>query len=404
MTRDTNTQKALVLIVAERDVALLDIPIPTPGPGEVLVKVHSIALNPVDSLYVGDPLAQQATRVIGTDFAGVVVAAAADLASSPDVRAAAGARVAGFLQGACSRNDRPGAFAEYILTPYDLTWSVPASMPLASASAVSMCGVTAAQGVFFRQQLPCPFWPTSGWAGVAPDQEINYLVYGASTSLGLYAAQLVRAAARFSNRRVRLIGLASTAKHALLSAPPYSYDVLIDYRGDWEAEVRAAAPAGVDYAFDAISEGGTVRKVHDLLAATAAPHAFVIFRNDRSDLKPAAPGVWRSTGYRVPPVYGAAWEALGVEIGYDNQTIPAKPEARAFAAAFYTWLGSAAADGEVKLQPNPVRVMPGGLERVVPDGFALLGWNQVSARQCDRPEEYMRPISGEKLVYELVRE
>ncbi|TXT12833.1 hypothetical protein VHUM_01234 [Vanrija humicola] len=397
MTVDTaTTQKALVLITAERDVALLEIPVPKPGPGEVLVKVHAIALNPVDSLYVGSPLAQQETRVIGTDFAGVVVSAGDDLAASDDARTKAVP-----LTPACSRNERPGAFAEYVVVPYDLTWTVPASMSLASASAVSMCGVTAAQGVFFRQQLPAPFWPTKGWnAGrgwnpaIPADEPVNYLIYGATTSLGLYAAQLMRAAAACSGRKVRLIGVASKGKHAFLRAAPYSYDVLVDYRGDWAPEVRAAAPRGIDYAFDAISEGDTVRKVHDLLADT-----------DRSDLMPKAPGVWGSVGYRVGPVYGAAWEALGVEIGYDSQTIPAKPDARAFAAAFYNWLGTAAADGKVKVEPNPARVMPGGLERVVPDGFVLLGWNQVSARDNNgRTEEYMRPISGEKLVYELVKE
>lgn len=88
-----------------------------------------------------------------------------------------------------------------------------------------------------------------------------------------------------------------------------------------------------------------------------------------------------------------------------GQTIPAKPDARAFAAAFYAWLSTAATDGVVKVQPNPVRLMPGGLERVVPDGFVLLGWNQVSARNSNgRSEDYMRPISGEKLVYEIVKE
>lgn len=46
--------------------------------------------------------------------------------------------------------------------------------------------------------------------------------------------------------------------------------------------------------------------------------------------------------------------------------------------------------------------MPGGLERVVPDGFALLGSGSVSQRtKLARNEDYMRPISGEKLVYKI---
>jgi hypothetical protein len=49
-----------------------------------------------------------------------------------------------------------------------------------------------------------------------------------------------------------------------------------------------------------------------------------------------------------------------------------------------------------------VRLMPGGLERVVPDGFALLGAGSVSQRtKLARSEEYMHPISAEKLVYRI---
>ena len=58
--------------------------------------------------------------------------------------------------------------------------------------------------------------------------------------------------------------------------------------------------------------------------------------------------------------------------------------------------------GRAQLEPNPVRSMPGGLERVVQDGFSLLGTGLVSERsKLERLEEYMRPISAEKLVYSL---
>jgi hypothetical protein len=46
--------------------------------------------------------------------------------------------------------------------------------------------------------------------------------------------------------------------------------------------------------------------------------------------------------------------------------------------------------------------MPGGLEKIVPDGFELLGSGLVSQRSnASRAEEYMRPISGEKMVYKV---
>lgn len=46
--------------------------------------------------------------------------------------------------------------------------------------------------------------------------------------------------------------------------------------------------------------------------------------------------------------------------------------------------------------------MPGGLDKVIPDGFSLLGSGSVSERvKLARDEEYMRPISAEKLVYTI---
>lgn len=91
--------KALVLTTATRTTAAQEVALPTPGPGEILVRVHAIALNPVDTVYTSNPIAAQPQRVVGTDFAGVVVEAATDLATFSDARTKPGARVSGFLQG-----------------------------------------------------------------------------------------------------------------------------------------------------------------------------------------------------------------------------------------------------------------------------------------------------------------
>ncbi|POR36314.1 Zinc-type alcohol dehydrogenase-like protein C2E1P3.01 [Tolypocladium paradoxum] len=387
--------KGLVLTPSRREAKVEELPKPTPGPGEVLIHVRAVALNPVDEIYVSSPIAVQDKRVVGTDFAGVVEGVSPELANSADPRTRTGARVAGFLQGACSVNDRPGAFAEYITAPYDLIWAVPSGLSLEAASTISMCGLTAAQGLCARLGLPSPFHDKHALPqDDKQESPVNVFIYGSSTSLGLYAAQLVNLSSAAHGKKIRLIGAASASKHSFLRQKPYSYDVLVDYRdSNWVDKVKAATDGrGVDYAMDCISEGSTVYKSHETLNSSAS---FAVFRGPVG-------GRYDASKLTVKPIYGAVWEGLGVEIGYNGTILPANPSARDFATKFFDFLGSETLAGGTKLEPNPARIMPGGLERIVPDGFALLGSGLVADRaSVQRDEEYMRPISAEKLVYNV---
>ncbi|KND88735.1 Zinc-type alcohol dehydrogenase-like protein C2E1P3.01 [Tolypocladium ophioglossoides CBS 100239] len=387
--------KGLVLTPSRREAKVEELPKPTPGPGEVLIHVRAVALNPVDGIYVSSPIAVQDKRVVGTDLAGIVEGASSEFANSADPRTKTGTRVAGFLQGACSVNDRPGAFAEYITAPYDLIWVIPPGLSLEAASTISMCGLTAAQGLFARLGLPSPFHDKPTLPRDDKNKNpVNVLVYGSSTSLGLYAAQLINLSSAASGRKIRLIGAASASKHGFLQQKPYNYDVLVDYRdSDWVDKVKAATDGrGVDYAMDCISEGSTVYKSHETLNSSAK---FSIFRGPVG-------GQYDPSKLTVKPIYGAVWEGLGVKIGYNGTILPENPKARDFATKFFDFLGTETSAGGAQLEPNPVRVMPGGLEKIVPDGFSLLGSGLVVDRvSAQREEDYMRPISAEKLVYNI---
>src|SRR4051794_22147243 len=111
--------EALILNAEQKTAQVNTIPKPIPQQNEILILVHSIALNPVDSLYVYNPLGSSG-RVIGSDFAGVVESLGPSVSATGILKP--GDRVAGFLQGASSVNDRPGAFAEYLVSPWDLVW------------------------------------------------------------------------------------------------------------------------------------------------------------------------------------------------------------------------------------------------------------------------------------------
>jgi len=79
-------------------------------------------------------------------------------------------------------------------------------------------------------------------------------------------------------------------------------------------------------------------------------------------------------------------------------TLPASYKAKLFTESFYRHFLST----ELQLEPNPVRLMPGGLEKVVRDGFTLLGAGSMDDREGSRTEKWMRPVSMEKLVYKIV--
>ena len=99
----------------------------------------------------------------------------------------------------------------------------------------------------------------------------------------------------------------------------------------------------------------------------------------------------------IEPSYGAVWEGLGEEVQYQGMHLPASPRARSFAVAFYEWLAS----GRGRLEPNPLREMPGGLESIADDGFGLLGSGTMGDRGSSSERAYMKPLSAEKMVYTI---
>ena len=123
---------------------------------------------------------------------------------------------------------------------------------------MSLCALTAAQALFFRLGLPSPFeWDTSKQQQRKSLKELAFILYGASTSVGLYAAQLVRFGCEKHGVPLKFIGTASSKHFATLEKQPYGYDVLVDYREtDWPEQIRKAAGSdGLEYGINCISEG-----------------------------------------------------------------------------------------------------------------------------------------------------
>lgn len=387
---------ALVLDPQKRAAVCEKVPKPLPGPFEICLRVEAVSLNPVDALYVRHPLANS-KRTVGSDFAGTVISMGTEVPLTSNLKI--GDHVSGFLQGACSVNERPGAFSEYIAVPWDLVWKLPKIVSLEQAAGVSLCALTAAQVVWYRLGLEAPFNYDEGmalsehpeWAfgrKIDPAGSINAFVYGASTSVGLFAAQMFRISAKASGQKIRLYGTASKAKWEMLRSEPYCYEHLVDYHEDnWlERVTDIVGQNKIQYAVDCIAEGSSVEKVSSLLVQDGKI----------ATLRSREGGAWNSSHLTKEPIYGAVWEGLGEEVHYQGFVVPHSPAARQFAVRFYNWLTKAI--GSV-IQPVPVRLMPGGLDKVIEQGFELIGSGKMEDRAVLRTEEWMRPISAEKLVY-----
>lgn len=124
-----------------------DLPRPEPQPGQVLVQVQSVAVNPIDTYIRSGTVAMQLPDpfIIGCDFAGVV-----DKLGEGVTGFTVGDRVWGSNQGLLGRQ---GTFAEYIAV--DQTWihHLPESVAFEDAAAVALVAITAHLGLFRDAKL-----------------------------------------------------------------------------------------------------------------------------------------------------------------------------------------------------------------------------------------------------------
>jgi len=222
--------------------------------------------------------------------------------------------------------------------------------------------------------------------------KLNHLPYSSTPSVGLFAISLAKLLRTPSGKPYRVFATVSPKNNEKLLA--LGVEAVYDYlTPTWPEDLRKAS-GGISYAVDCISEDESTANIS---------RAFVEAGGKIAVIRKAA---WNKEGVRdrVVPLYGAAWSGLGHEIIYNNEILPASATWREFTKRFYKWLTDETA-GEQKvfpIPPNPVRLMPGGLDNIAKDGFALLGSGKVADRANQQSDaSWLKPISGEKLVYRI---
>lgn len=186
-----STHAAATLAAPRAPLTLTTIETPTPAADEVLVRVRAVAINPVDWIVqgVGRIIYRwlRTPAVLGSDVAGEVVAVGADV-----TRFRVGQRVFGLATGTDRGRDplREGAFQQYSTLLERLTAPTPDDLPHEHAAVFPLGLSTAACALFQPQHLGLrmPGAPASG----TPSEVV--VVWGGSTSVGMNAVQLARAA------------------------------------------------------------------------------------------------------------------------------------------------------------------------------------------------------------------
>lgn len=151
---------------------LRDAEVPSPGEGEVLLRVRAAGVNPLDwhhmrgeplVMRIGEGLRKPKHRILGFEVSGTVESAGATSGLTP------GDEVWGWCDG--------GAFAEYVAVPADRMLPMPAQLSFEQMAACPVAALTALQAV-------------RDHGNVQPGQRV--LIVGASGGVGTFAVQIAK--------------------------------------------------------------------------------------------------------------------------------------------------------------------------------------------------------------------
>ena len=207
------------------------VPVPVPGPSDVLVRVHASGVNPKDAMIRAGSLrlltGRRFPRGTGFDFAGEVAALGAGVT---DLNA--GQRIWGFLDGFLG-----GAAADYVVAPRAWLAPMPARLDWIEAGAIPLVATTALQAL-------------RDVARLGPGERL--LIRGASGGVGSAAIQIGAA--------MRGYVTAIASGDGIAHCRALGADAVVDY--------RVSDPAALRERFDVFLDcvgGSSIRRYRRLL-------------------------------------------------------------------------------------------------------------------------------------------
>jgi NADPH2:quinone reductase len=222
----------------EDELKLKDVPVPIPGPTEVLIEIAYTSVNPVDwkirKGFLQGRLPHRFPIVLGWDAAGRVKAVG---------RRARRFKIGDSVYAYCRKPVvQWGTYAEFVALEEDLVAPMPATMNFAQAAAIPLVGLTAWQALHDRANLQ------SG------ETVLIHAGAGGVGSLGIEFARALGAdVLTTASQDNRDYVLSLGAKHAI----DYHHENFVD-------EVKRFYPEGIDVVFDPVG-GETYRRSFQVL-------------------------------------------------------------------------------------------------------------------------------------------
>lgn len=233
-----------------------DLPDPQPGKGQVLVRVKSVAVNPIDTYIRSGAVKMNLPMpfIIGCDLAGVV-----ESCGESASRFKVGDRVWGSNQGLMGRQ---GSFAQLAAVDEGWLYPIPEKVSFDHAAAGALVGITAHIGLVQKGNV------TRG--------EIVF-VNGGSGGVGSTVVQIAKALG------ATVITTAGSAEK-VAACQALGADLAINYKSeDVDAAIKSIAPQGVNLWWETLREPDLERSI-----ALLAPRGRLILMAGR-EARPVFP-------------------------------------------------------------------------------------------------------------------